>query len=473
MEPFIHDDFMLRSESARRLYHEFAAPMPIIDYHCHLNPGMLASDHRFRSVTEAWLDGDHYKWRAMRANGIDERLVTGGADDRERFRAWARTVPSTLRNPLYHWTHLELVRVFGIGDRLLDGETADMIFDECNEKLASADFGARSIVKKFNVELVCTTDDPVDSLEHHRLWRESADMPFALWPAWRPDRALAVDRPALFGQWIAGLGEITGIRIRRYEDLLRALEARHEFFHRAGCRLSDHGLEWIPSADWSEKRVRAVFARALKGGAVSEEESLEYGSALLYRLAVMDHERGWAQQFHVGVLRNTNSRMFGALGPDTGYDSVGDFAHGKSTARFLDRLEREGRLTRTVLYNINPSDNALFATMIGNFQDGSVPGKMQFGSGWWFLDQKEGMEAQMNALSGMGLLARFIGMTTDSRSFLSFPRHEYFRRVLCDLVGSDMENGLIPRDFTLVGGMIRDICCDNARAYFGFPGRES
>ncbi|HSV98291.1 MAG TPA: glucuronate isomerase [Spirochaetota bacterium] len=469
MERFIHDDFMLQSESARRLFHDYAAAMPIIDYHCHLDPGRLSADHRFGSVTEAWLEGDHYKWRAMRANGIDERLITGDAGDREKFRAWARTVPRTLRNPLYHWTHLELARVFGIDDRLLSDETADWIFDACNEALASPGFGARSIVKKFNVETVCTTDDPVDSLEHHRAWTAGGEAPFALLPAWRPDRALAVDRPHVFGPWRERLEERTGIRIRKYDDLLDALDARHEFFHEAGCRLSDHGLESIPSVDWGEKRVRGIFARALKGEAVAEGETIEFQSALLHRLAVMDWGKGWAQQFHVGVLRNTNARMFVALGQDTGYDSIGDFAHGRSTSRFLDRLDRRGQLARTILYTINPADNALFATMIGNFQDGSVPGKLQFGSGWWFLDQKDGMEAQMNALSNMGLLARFIGMTTDSRSFLSFPRHEYFRRVLCNLIGSDMETGLVPRDTDLLGRMVQDICYFNARDYFAFP----
>ena len=469
MKPFIHDDFMLGSKSARRLYHEFAEPMPIIDYHCHLDPGKLASNYRFRNVTEAWLEGDHYKWRAMRANGIEERLISGDGEDREKFRAWARTVPFTLRNPLYHWTHMELARVFGIDDRLLDGETADRIFDECNEILASKDFGARSIVEKFNVELVCTTDDPVDSLEHHISWQKRGDTPFALLPAWRPDRALAVGRPEVFGPWTAELAGITGIRIRSFEDMLEALEARHAFFHGAGCRLSDHGLEYIPSADWTDIRVRSILKRALEGGAVSEAESIEYGSALLHRLSVMDHEKGWTQQFHVGAFRNVNSKMFDSLGPDTGYDSVGDFTHGVPMARFFDRLELEDRLAKTVLYNINPADNALFATMAGNFQKGPAPGKMQFGGAWWFLDQKDGIEAQMNTLSNMGLLSRFIGMTTDSRSFLSFPRHEYFRRVLCGMLGADMENGLIPQDFDLAGSMVRDICYNNACVYFDFP----
>ncbi len=469
MDRFIHDDFMLQSESARRLFHEYAMPMPVIDYHCHLDPGRLAADHRFRSVTEAWLEGDHYKWRAMRANGIDERFITGGADDREKFRAWARTVPCTLRNPLYHWTHLELARVFGMSDTLLDEENADQVFDSCNEMLASPGFGARSIVAKFNVETVCTTDDPVDSLEHHSAWRDVPDAPFALLPAWRPDRALAADRPALFHAWIERLEARTGTRIKKYDDFLAALVSRQDYFHMAGCRLSDHGLESIPADEWTGKDTARIFTKALEGRPLASDEPARYRSALLHRLAVMDCERGWTQQFHLGVLRNTNSRMFTASGPDTGYDSIGDFPHAVPTARFFDRLEREGKLAKTVIYNSNPSDNELFASMIGNFQDGSGPGKLQLGSGWWFLDQKDGIERQLNALSNMGLLARFIGMTTDSRSFLSFPRHEYFRRVLCALLGADMENGLIPRDFGLVGRMVQNICYFNARNYFGFP----
>ncbi len=469
MERFIHDDFMLQSESARRLFHEHAAAMPIIDYHCHLNPGRLCADHRFRSVTEAWLEGDHYKWRAMRANGIDERLITGDADDREKFRAWARTVPYTLRNPLFHWTHLELERVFGISDTLLDVESADRVFDECNERLASPGFGAQSIVAKFNVRIVCTTDDPVDSLEQHTAWHALEKAPFAMLPAWRPDRALSADNQAIFRPWIERLETISGIRINKYDDMLDALGSRHEFFHSAGCRLSDHGLESIPADDWNEKQVKGIFSKALSGKTLADDECGKYRSALLHRLALMDCDRGWTQQFHLGVLRNTNSKMFESLGADAGYDSIGDFSHARSTARFLDRLEREGRLAKTVIYNINPADNELFATMIGNFQSGPTPGKLQFGSGWWFLDQKDGMEAQINSLSNMGMLARFIGMTTDSRSFLSFPRHEYFRRVLCNMVGTDMENGLIPRDMDLVGRMIRGICYLNARDYFCFP----
>lgn len=469
MERFIHDDFMLQSESARRLFHDYASAMPIIDYHCHLNPGRIASDHRFRSVTEAWLDGDHYKWRAMRANGVDERLITGEADDREKFRAWARTVPRTLRNPLYHWTHLELARVFGITDVLLDENNADGVFDACNEMLASPGFGVRSIVAKFNVETVCTTDDPVDSLEHHAAFKAAHNAPFRMYPAWRPDRVLAAGDRDVFGPWIERLRAITGITIDKYDDLMAALQVRHDFFHSLGCRLSDHGLESIPSDEWKEKEVKKIFAKALGGSRPADDELVQYRSAILHQLAVMDCGEGWTQQFHLGVLRNTNSRMFASLGPDTGYDSIGDFSHARSTARFLNGLEREGKLARTILYNINPADNQLFATMIGNFQDGSVPGKLQFGSGWWFLDQKEGMEAQLNALSNMGLLARFIGMTTDSRSFLSFPRHEYFRRVLCNLIGSDMENGLVPRDMDFIGRMVRNICYFNARDYFDFP----
>ncbi|NOY37797.1 MAG: glucuronate isomerase [Chlorobi bacterium] len=470
MKAFIDEDFLLENKTAGYLYHNHAVKMPVIDYHCHLDPGMIERNDRFENITQAWLHGDHYKWRAMRANGINEKYITGDAADREKFAKWAETVPYTLRNPLYHWTHLELRRYFGI-TALLQPSTADEIYESTSEDLNKDDYRTQGLLRMMNVEVVCTTDDPVDSLEHHRKMA-SGNPPFKMIPAWRPDKAMAVENPETWNQYINRLAETAGSDIKDYQTLIEALQKRHEFFHINGCRLSDHGLEKFYASGYTQHQVSKIFDTIRRGETPSFQETEIFKSALLFDLAVMDFESGWTQQFHVGALRNTNSRMFGILGPDTGYDSIGDPAGATETARFLNRLETSGKLGRTILYNLNPADNEVMATITGNFQDGTVPGKIQWGSAWWFLDQKNGIEKQLNTLSAMGLLSRFAGMLTDSRSFLSFPRHEYFRRILCNLIGRDVENGEIPGDKELLGKMVEDICYYNARNYFGFYQEE-
>lgn len=465
---FITENFLLQNESAARLYHEYARSLPILDYHCHLPPHQIAEDHRFANMAEIWLSGDHYKWRAMRANGVPERFCTGDASDWEKFLAWAETVPKTLRNPLFHWTHLELKRPFGIRDRLLGPATARGIWDECNARLAEDGFSCRGILAQMNVVALCTTDDPADDLASHAALAADPTFSVRVFPAFRPDKGMAAESPEALNAWLDRLGAASQIEIRDFSDYLDALRHRHAFFHAHGCRLSDHGLDAMAAEEYTESEVRAIFARLRAGSGVGPEEVLKFKSAMLYEFAVLDHEKGWTQQFHLGALRNNNSRSFRALGPDTGFDSIGDAPQARPLSRFLDRLHREGRLARTILYNLNPADNEVLATMIGNFQDGSVPGKMQYGSGWWFLDQKDGMERQMLSLSNQGLLSRFVGMVTDSRSFLSYTRHEYFRRILCNLLGTEMEQGLLPKDFDWIGGLVRDVCYDNAARYFGF-----
>jgi len=468
-KPFIHDDFLLETRRARELYHSFAERLPIIDYHCHLSPKDIAEDRRFGNLTRIWLAGDHYKWRAMRAAGVAERFITGDASDREKFLKWAETVPKTLRNPLYHWTHLELARVFGITDRLLGPATAEAVWEKCNAGLAHPDFSARGILRRMNVEVVCTTDDPVDDLAYHKILADAPGLPFRVYPAFRPDKAMAAEHPAAFRAYVESLERAAGRDIGKFDDFLASLRARHDYFHAAGCRLSDHGLEKLYADGYGEREVRETFDALRAGKAVSPAAASGFKSAMLHEFAVMDSEKGWAQQFHLGALRNVNARLTRLLGPDTGFDSIGDFEVARPLARFLGRLDADGRLARTIVYSVNPRDNEVLATMIGNFQDGSVPGKMQFGAAWWFLDQLDGMTKQIEALSTMGLLSRFVGMLTDSRSFLSYPRHEYFRRLLCNILGRDMERGLVPDDTELVGGMVRDICHDNAERYFGFP----
>jgi glucuronate isomerase len=466
MPAFLSDDFLLYSDAAVRLYHEFARPMPIFDYHCHLPAGDIDADTRFANLTRIWLEGDHYKWRAMRANGIDERYITGDASDPEKFMAWAQTVPKTLRNPLYHWTHLELKRHFGI-DQLLNGDTAEEIYHRCSEMLQDKAFSVRGILKMMKVRVVCTTDDPSDDLNHHLSIAKDKRFEVRVVPAFRPDAALAVDNPAVFNDWIRRLEAVSGVAVDSYGRFLEALEQRHAAFHRVGCRLSDHGLEQPYAESFTQAEVAKIFDRARGMQPPAAADSLKFKSAVLLALAEMDAGRNWTQQFHFGALRNTNTRAFDALGPDSGYDTIGDFDMARPLARFLDNLDRNRRLAKTILYVLNPRDNDLIAAMCGNFQDGRVAGKIQFGSAWWFNDQKDGIERQLDALSNMGLLSRFVGMLTDSRSFLSYPRHEYFRRVLCNLLGADIENGELPEDFDLIGQMVQDICYRNAVGYFG------
>jgi glucuronate isomerase len=467
MAPFIHDDFLLESHTAADLYHGVAAHLPIIDYHCHLSPELMAKDHRFRSITELWLDGDHYKWRAMRANGVAERFCTGEASDWEKFEAWARTVPDTLRNPLYHWTHMELHRPFGI-DALLSPATAREVFDRCNAQLADPAFTTMGLLKQFRVTVVCSTDDPTDTLEHHAALATREDPYTRVFPTWRPDKAFAVEDPSGFNAWVDRLEQVSGRSVGTLGQLLEALEARHTAFHEMGCRASDHGLEAMFAEAWTRSEVDAAFTQVRSGRPLDPLPASRLKSALLHELALLDHARGWVQQFHLGALRNNNTRLRRTLGPDTGFDSIGDFEQARTLSRFLDRLDETNQLAKTILYNLNPRDNELFATMIGNFQDGTIPGKMQYGSGWWFLDQLDGMTKQINTLSNMGLLARFIGMITDSRSFVSYSRHEYFRRLLCNLIGEDVRRGYVPDDRELLGALVRNVCFFNARDYFGF-----
>jgi glucuronate isomerase len=465
---FIHEDFLLGTKTARRLYHQFAAAEPIFDYHCHISPRDIAENRQFKNLFEIWLEGDHYKWRAMRSNGIAEKFVTGDASPQDKFLAWARTVPQTLRNPLYHWTHLELKRYFGITD-LLNEKSAKKIWKKANEKLATPALTTQGILKKFKVKVVCTTDDPADNLEYHRAFAEQ-NHPTKMLPAFRPDKALTVDSPASFNSWIERLSAAADVEINNFGAFLAALKSRHDFFHAQGCRLSDHGMNHCFADFCSDKTAAVIFDKARKGVEVSRGEHSQFATFMMLFFGRLDAARGWTKQLHLGALRSNNTRLLKQLGPDTGFDSIGDFPQAKTLAAYLDQLDSENSLPKTIIYNLNPADNYIFATMIGNFQDGTIPGKIQYGSGWWFLDQKEGMEWQINALSNLGLLSRFIGMITDSRSFMSYCRHEYFRRVLCNLIGRDMENGEIPKDEKLVGAMIKNICYANAKNLLDFPG---
>ena len=464
MKKFMDDNFLLQTETAQDLYHNHAAKMPIIDYHCHLIPEMVANDHKFSSITELWLGGDHYKWRAMRTNGVDERFCTGkDTTDWEKFEKWAETVPYTFRNPLYHWTHLELKTAFGI-EKLLCPKTAREIFDECNEKLKLPEFSARGLMRRYNVECVCTTDDPVDDLRYHKQTRESG---FEMIPAWRPDKAMNVEKPE-FAAYVKQLAEVADIEIKTFKDMVDALQRRHDFFHENGCRLSDHGIEEFYDEPYTDSQIEIIFEKAMRGQQFIDTEVRQFKHCFLTLMAEMDYDSNWTQQYHYGAIRDNNSLMYDKLGPDTGFDSIGEFNTARAMSHFLNHLNAEGKLTRTILYTLNPCANEVIATMLGNFQDGSCPGKIQFGSGWWFNDQLDGMTRQMNALSVLGLLSRFVGMLTDSRSFLSYPRHEYFRRLLCNLLGNDVENGLLPDDMESLARMVKDISYYNAKNYFKF-----
>lgn len=468
MKPFIHDDFLLESKPARTLYHKYAANEPIFDYHCHISPKDIAENRQFKNLFEIWLEGDHYKWRAMRSNGVAEKFCTGNASPEEKFNAWAATVPHTLRNPLYHWTHLELSRYFGITN-LLSERTAATIWKQANAKLATPAYTTQGLLKKMKVKVVCTTDDPVDDLGHHRAFAKSGH-PTRMLPAFRPDKALTVNAPAGFNAWVEQLASAANVAITSFSAFISALEKRHEFFHAQGCRLSDHGMNHCFADFCSEKVTAGIFDKARKGSTVTPLEHSQFASFMMVFFGHLDAKRGWTKQLHLGALRNNNDRLLTQLGPDTGFDSIGDFPQASALSAYLNKLDSENKLPKTVIYNLNPADNYVFATMIGNFQDGTIPGKIQYGSGWWFLDQKEGMEWQINALSSLGLLSRFIGMITDSRSFMSYPRHEYFRRTLCNLIGRDIVSGAIPNDEKLVGPMIKNICYANAKNFMAFPG---
>lgn len=460
------EDFLLENDFSIRLYHDHARHLPIIDFHSHLSPVDIAENRQFNNLTEAWLEGDHYKWRAMRANGIPEEYCSGKAEPREKFRKWAETVPFTLRNPLYHWTHLELRNYFG-NRTLLDARSADLIYDLSTARLQQPDMRVQGLLSTMKVEVVCTTDDPADSLEHHQRFA-AAGGSLRMFPTFRPDKVYKLDDVVAWNGYIDRLGEVSGSDITTYDALIAALERRARFFQEHGCRLSDHGLESIPHEAGSRTAAPAIFSKIRSGQPISPGEQHTLRSALLLELGELYHALGWVQQFHLGAIRNNNSRKFRELGPDTGFDSIGDFSQIRSMRDHFDELDSGDRLAKTIVYNLHPGYNELFATMAGNFNDGSIAGKMQFGSGWWFLDQKDGMEKQLNALSNMGLLSRFVGMVTDSRSFLSFPRHEYFRRILCNLIGRDVMNGELPDDMGLLSGLVAGVCHHNAKTYFGF-----
>ena len=465
MKPFLNEHFLLENKFAEKLYHDFAADMPIIDYHNHLPPDEIAANKKYKNISEIWLKGDHYKWRAMRANGIEEQYITGNGRDKTKFLKWAETVPYTMRNPLYHWTHLELQRYFGIND-LLNAKSGEAIYENATAQLQSADFSAQQLLRKMKVKVVCTTDDPADSLEHHKTLNQQ-EWGGKMVPGFRPDKFIMIANPVFLDK-IQELEVVTGNSIRNLMDLLDALENRIEYFHSLGGRIADHGLSQLYGVDFTEHEVNKIFTKRLTGQSIYAGEAIQFQSCLLYHLAKMYHAKKWVMQFHLGALRNNNQRLMNILGADVGCDSIGDFPQAQGLSRFFNRLDTEEKLTKTIIYNLNPADNEIFATMVGNYNDGSVAGKIQWGSGWWFLDQKDGMEAQMNALSNMGLLSRFIGMLTDSRSLLSFPRHEYFRRILCNLIGKDVAKGELPNDIEWLGKMVQDISYNNAVEYFDF-----
>ncbi|MBS1755187.1 MAG: glucuronate isomerase [Ferruginibacter sp.] len=466
MKKFLDENFLLQNKTAQHLYHDIAKQLPIIDYHNHLPPEQIANDINFQNLTQVWLYGDHYKWRAMRTNGVNEKYITGNTTDYEKFQQWAATVPYTMRNPLYHWTHLELQRYFNIS-KILNTDTAKEIYDEASAKLQTADYSVRNLLRKMNVQVLCTTDDPADTLEHHQKIKNN-QFEIKILPAFRPDKAMNADDAAAFNAYVSKLEEVTGDSVSSYNDYLKVLKKRHDYFATLGCKVSDHGLEQIYAEDYTEQEIKNAFNKIRSGKDLNYQEKLKFQSAMLVHFAKWDCEKGWVQQYHLGALRNNNSRMLKQLGADTGWDSIGDFSQGRALSKFLNRLDETNQLAKTILYNLNPADNELMATMIGNFNDGSVAGKIQFGSAWWFLDQKDGMIKQMNALSNMGLLSRFVGMLTDSRSFMSYPRHEYFRRILCNLFGSEIESGELPDDIPLIGKIIEDICYNNAKNYFNF-----
>ncbi len=467
MSQFMDADFLLETESAKQLYHNHAAKQPIIDYHCHLPPEQISQSKQFDNLAQIWLGGDHYKWRALRCNGINEEYITGNKSDYEKFEKWAETMPYAMRNPLYHWSHLELSRIFGV-NKILKPETAREIYDECSALLKTPEFSAQGLMRRSNVELVCTTDDPIDSLEHHIMVAEN---PFGtrVLPTWRPDKAMAVDNSEAYNSYVDTLEKLSNISISSYSDLLKALSVRHDFFAEVGCRLSDHGLDTFIAEDYTQSEIDAIFSKIRSGKELSMEEISKFRSAALFDLAVMDHEKGWTQQFHIGAIRNNSPRMFRKLGPDTGYDAISDLDCAAAGHKLFGRLDDAGALTKTILYNLNPSQNEVLATMAATFNDGEIAGKMQYGSGWWFLDQEVGMTNQINTLSMLGLLSRFVGMLTDSRSFLSYPRHEYFRRILCNMLGKDIESGRLPKsEMEFLGKMVEDISHGNASRYFGF-----
>ena len=467
MKTFLDENFLLQSKIAEALYHDYAKALPIIDYHNHLFPDQVANNKQFDNISQVWLNGDHYKWRAMRANGVPEQYITGNASDYEKFEKWALTVPYTMRNPLYHWTHLELQRYFGINE-LLSEKSASKIYEQTSDLLQTDDYHVTGLLQKMNVEVICTTDDPIDNLEYHQQFKNQHSNHTKMLPAFRPDKAMNADDTNTLNNYIDKLSEVSNKEINTLEEYLDALKSRHDYFAENGCKVSDHGLESIDAEDFTKEQIENIFQKIRKANPLDLQERKQFRSALLYWFALWDHEKGWVQQYHLGALRNNNTRMLTQLGPDTGWDSIGDYSQAQSLSKFLNKLDQTNQLTKTIIYNLNPADNEIIATMIGNFNDGTIAGKVQYGSAWWFLDQKDGMTKQINTLSNMGLLSRMVGMLTDSRSFLSFPRHEYFRRLLCNLFGEDIQNGELPNDLPWIGKIIQDICYYNAKNYFNF-----
>ncbi len=466
VQNFITEDFLLHSKAAKILYHEYAKGMPIFDYHSHLPPEQIANDVKFENITQVWLYGDHYKWRLMRTFGINENYITGDKSDYDKFISWSQTVPYTIRNPIYHWTHLELKSYFGISDRVLNPTTADYIYNRCNDMLQTDDFTVKNLLKRFNVKVVCTTDDPTSSLEYHSKIKVDK-FEIKVLPTFRPDKGMAVESSKIFNEWLDKLESVTNTTINNYDGYLSALKERHKFFHNMGCRLSDHGMETIFAENYSESEISDIFKKIRAGNELGYNEILKFKSAIMIEFGLMDHEKNWTQMLHIGAMRNNNSRLFRSLGPDTGFDSIGDYKVARSLSTFLDILDNNDRLPKTILFNINPKENGTLASMVGDFQDGSIPGKIQYGPAWWFLDTKRGITDQINVLSDMGMLSKFVGMVTDSRSFLSYPRHEYFRRILCNILGEEIEKGELPNDLELIGNIVKDICYNNAKNYFG------
>ncbi|MCI0921543.1 glucuronate isomerase [Sphingobacterium rhinopitheci] len=466
MKTFIDDNFLLHTPFAQELYTNYAKDLPIIDYHNHLRPEQIANDIQFENITQVWLEGDHYKWRVMRANGVDEKYITGDASDKEKFMKWAETVPYMMRNPLYHWTHLELKRYFGIDERL-NRDTADRIFEITTDMLVTSEYSARNLLKMMNVEVICTTDDPLDSLTYHQQFVKEKES-FKMVPTYRPDKAINTDDIDALNAYIDQLSAVVGLAIATADDYLYALKLRHNYFAANGCSVADHALEYMCAVDYTDAEIERIFTKIRANSTLSAIESIQFKSAMLFNFAIWNHERGWVQQYHLGALRNNNTRMLRDIGANMGYDSVGDFSQAKALSRFLNRLDSSGQLTKTIVYNLNPADNEVIATMLGNFNDGITAGKMQYGAAWWFSDQKEGMTKQINTLSNMGVLSRTIGMLTDSRSILSFPRHEYYRRIMCDIFGKDVDNKELPNDIEWIGKIVQDISYNNAKAYFKF-----
>ena len=464
---FLTDDFLLYSTTAKELYNDYAKHQPIIDYHCHLSPKDIAEDKQFENLTQIWIEGDHYKWRAMRAYGVEEKYITGSASDYEKFQKWAETVPNTLRNPLYHWTHLELKNYFGI-DKLLNPDTAEEIYIEASALLQKPEFSVKNLLRKMNVQMIGTTDDPVDDLFYHKeIQKQEFDI--LVLPSFRPDRAVNIEKTAEFNNWVAELEKSSELKINNYQDFLKAIKSRHDYFHNMGCRISDHGMDTFYATDYLEEEISAIYTKARENKDLSLLEINKYKSALLVELAILDYNKGWTQQFHVGATRNNNSKMMDLIGPDQGFDSIGDLNHIDSMSKFFDKLNATNTLTKTIVYNLNPKDSESFASMVANFNEGPIRGKMQYGAAWWFLDQKDGIQKQLDVLSNFGLLPLFIGMLTDSRSFMSFPRHDYFRRILCNILGNEVENSQLPNDIEFIGTIVNNICYTNSLKYFNFP----